>query len=108
VRHSPFGNLSKVAVRSDGVVVGGWVIDPDTTGGVTARLTVNGRLTNIVGAVLSSSSLGRAYPDFGPQHAYLTLLHLARGSQRVCASADNVSGTPGHSTALGCRTVTVP
>jgi hypothetical protein len=108
VRHSPFGNLSTTYVRSDGVVVGGWAIDPDTTGGVTVRLTSNGRQVAVVGAVLYSSSLGRAYPTYGPKHAFQTLLHLPRGTQRLCARADNGTGTPGTARSLGCRYVTVP
>jgi hypothetical protein len=107
VKHTPFGNLSSVVKRTDGVAVAGWAIDPDTTGYVTVRLFVDGKLSRTVGAALSNAGVAAAYPAFGPKHGYSTLLKIARGRHTVCARADNYAGTPGGTAALGCRTITV-
>jgi hypothetical protein len=107
VKHSPFGNLTSVTKRSDGLAVYGWAIDPDTTGGVTVRILFDGKQVRILGAVLSRADVGKAYPDYGPAHGFSTLLHPGRGRHTVCATADNVSGTPGTASGLGCRTITI-
>ncbi|MFN2537647.1 MAG: hypothetical protein ABR549_05785, partial [Mycobacteriales bacterium] len=107
VKHSPFGNLTSVTKRSDGVAVYGWAIDPDTTGGATVRVTFDGKQVRILGAVLSRSDVGAAYPDYGPKHGFSTLLHPGRGKHTICAGADNVTGTPGTASGLGCRTLTL-
>jgi hypothetical protein len=107
VKHSPFGNLTSVTKRSDGLAVYGWAIDPDTTGGVTVRIRFDGKQVRLLGAVLSRADVGKAYPDYGPRHGYSTLLHPGRGRHTICASADNVTGTPGSTAGLGCRTITL-
>jgi hypothetical protein len=107
VKHSPFGNLSSVTRRSDGLALYGWAIDPDTTGGVTVRILFDGKQVRLLGAVLSRADVGSAYPDYGPKHGFSTLLHPGRGRHTVCARADNVTGTPGTASGLGCRTITI-
>ncbi|MDX6220668.1 MAG: hypothetical protein QOJ48_2349 [Frankiales bacterium] len=107
VKHSPIGNLTSVTRRSDGVAVFGWAIDPDTTGGTTVRVTFDGKLVRLLGAVLSRADVGSAYPEYGPKHGFSTLLHPGRGRHTICATADNVQNTPGAAAGLGCRTVTV-
>ena len=107
VKHSPFGNLTSVTKRSDGLAVYGWAIDPDTTGGVTVRITFDGKQVRVLGAVLPRADVGSAYPDYGPKHGFSTLLHPGKGRHTICAGADNVSGTPGTASGLGCRTITI-
>jgi hypothetical protein len=107
VKHSPFGNLTSVTRRSDGLAVYGWAIDPDTTSGVTVRITFDGKQVRLLGAVLSRADVGSAYPDYGPKHGFATLLHPGRGRHTICAGADNVTGTPGTAAGLGCRTLTL-
>jgi hypothetical protein len=107
VKHSPFGNLTSVTKRSDGLAVYGWAIDPDTTGGVTVRITFDGKQVRLLGAVLSRGDVGSAYPDYGPKHGFSTLLHPGKGKHTICAGADNVKDTPGTAVGLGCRTLTL-
>jgi len=107
VRHTPLGVMSRTELRPDGLVVGGWALDPDSAGGVTVRLKVDGRQVALTGATLSNLALATRFPGYGARHAWLTLLHLGRGRHVVCATADNVTGTPGGSGGLGCRTITV-
>jgi hypothetical protein len=107
VRHSPFGNLSSALARPDGVAVRGWAIDPDTTGAVTVRVSVDGGAPRLVAAGQSRTDLGTAYPDYGPAHAFAVLVHPAKGRHRICVTADNARGTPGAATGLGCRTLTL-
>ena len=107
VKHSPFGNLTSVTRRSDGVAVYGWAIDPDTTAGTTVRITFDGKQVRLLGAVLSRADVGSAYPDYGPKHGFSTLLHPGPGKHTICAGADNVTGTPGSAAGLGCRVITL-
>ena len=107
VKHSPFGNLTSVTKRPDGLAVYGWAIDPDTTGGTTVRITFDGKQVRLLGAVLSRADVGSAYPDYGPKHGFSTLLHPGRGRHTIGAGADNVTGTPGSASGLGCRTITL-
>ncbi|MCU1603460.1 MAG: hypothetical protein JWO22_4169 [Frankiales bacterium] len=107
VKHSPLGNLTSVTRRSDGLAVYGWAIDPDTTGGVTVRITFDGKPVRVLGAVLSRADVGSAYPDYGPRHGFSTLLHPGKGKHTVCAGADNAKDTPGTASGLGCRTLTI-
>jgi hypothetical protein len=107
VRHTPFGNLTSVTKRPDGLAVYGWAIDPDTTGSLTARILFDGKQVRVLGAVRSRADVGKAYPDYGPRHGFSTLLHPGRGRHTVCATADNVTGTPGSRSGLGCRTITL-
>jgi hypothetical protein len=107
VKHSPFGNLTSVTRRADGLAVFGWAIDPDSTGGTTVRITFDGKQVRLLGAVLSRPDVGSAYPDYGPKHGFSTLLHPGKGRHTVCAGADNVNNTPGTAAGLGCRTITL-
>jgi peptidoglycan hydrolase-like protein with peptidoglycan-binding domain len=107
VQHTPFGNVSSVKVRKDGVAVTGWAIDPDTTGGVTVRIRVNGVTWTVLGAVVNRPDVGRLYPAYGPKHGFSSVLHLRKGKHSICGLADNVKNTPGSARGLGCATVTV-
>jgi hypothetical protein len=107
VKHTPFGNFSSVTRRPDGLAVYGWAIDPDTAGSITVRLRFDGRQVAVVSASRPNAGLGRAYPDYGPNHVYSVLLHPGSGRHTLCAYADNAQGTPGTAAGLGCRTVTI-
>src|SRR5205807_2147313 len=107
VRHNPVGVAPVLGRNGSAVTAAGWAVDPDTTAGVTVRITFDGKPVRVLGAVLSRADVGAAYPDYGPKHGFSTLLHPAAGKHTICAGADNVSGTPGSASGLGCRVVTV-
>ena len=102
----PFGNgYDKLAGVTGGIELKGWAIDPDTTGSIKVRVTVDGVNTYVV-ADQARADIGKAYPSYGENHAFATTIPAAAGSHQVCVTAVNVGA--GSSKSFGCRTVSVP
>jgi peptidoglycan hydrolase-like protein with peptidoglycan-binding domain len=102
ISHSPVGSKPSVAVRSTGVAFSGWAIDQDTTKPVTVLVTLDGRGIARIPADLSRLDLRSRFPDYGTAHGWSKIMKVAKGSHTVCVRGDNVAGTVGGSTNLGC------
>ena len=103
----PFGNgFDKITGVTGGVEVKGWAIDPDTAAPIKVRITVDGASATDVTADVARADLGTAYPDYGPNHAFLTTVAAGAGTHQVCVTALNVGA--GANKAFGCQQVTVP
>lgn len=101
---SPIGTIDAVSVRPGAVVVSGWAIDPDVAGPIDVHVYVDS-VGVAVRADGSRPDVGAVFPAYGPAHGYTAEIP-ARGTVRVCAYGINVG--IGSTTALGCRSVTVP
>jgi hypothetical protein len=104
ISHNPLGSVPSVAVRSTGVGFAGWAIDQDTTKPVTVLLTIDGRGAARLPANLARTDLSARYPDYGTAHGWSKVLRLPHGLHKACVRADNVVGTPGAASNLGCTT----
>jgi hypothetical protein len=51
--------------------------------------------------------VAKIHPGYGAAHGFDKRLTVAPGQHTVCAYGLNQAGTPGGTSALGCRTVTV-
>ncbi|MDX6267254.1 MAG: hypothetical protein QOD70_1994, partial [Frankiales bacterium] len=101
------GSLGVVRTRPGGtVLVTGWALDPDTAATSSVSIRVDGKAVRTLTAQ-STGGLPAAWTPWGSQHAYTTALDLPAGLRSVCVTALNAPGTPGSSTALGCRSVLV-
>ncbi|MGD8195589.1 hypothetical protein ACEXQB_013945 [Herbiconiux sp. P18] len=100
---SPIGGMD-ARVEGGRIIVNGWTIDPDTTAPLAVHVYVNGVGAAITTADFSRPDVGRAYPDFGPNHGINVSTPAVRGANSVCAYGINVG--PGTNTLLGCQTVT--
>jgi hypothetical protein len=116
----PFGNFDTVD-ETGAFRITGWAIDPDTTGPTriltwfckptwcTAGTTVGINSSEI--ADKPRPDVGAAYPEFGPNHGFDTVVFpafwedLAPGVYDLCVDARNLPG--GNGTRLGCRPVTL-
>ena len=113
VRTAPLGQLTAVrpvpgrTVPAGTVAVTGWQLDPDRAGPGTVELSTDGRRIATLVADRNRPDIGAAHPGYGNAHGFSGLLRLVPGVHRVCATGLNTPGTPGSSTALGCRAVTV-
>ena len=104
--HDPFGSLGKVTGGHNQVRVGGWAIDPDTSGPVDVHVYVDGVGVNLGAAAGPRSDVGLVYPGWGHRHGFDATITVGPGSRQVCAYAIDVAG-PGANRALGCTRVQV-
>lgn len=102
ISHNPVGSKPSVAVRSTGVAFSGWSIDQDTTKPVTVLVTLDGHGVARIPANLTRTDLRTRYADYGTAHGWSKVMRVAKGAHTVCVRGDNVAGTVGTSTNLGC------
>lgn len=101
---SPFGNFESAGGVSDGIQIGGWAIDPDTTAPIYLWVTVDGVGQHVL-ANRDRPDLASVFPAYGSAHGFAATIPASLGTHRVCATASNVGA--GSHTPLGCRTVDV-
>ena len=108
VRHAPVGVATWARpVPGVGVSLSGWALDPDTTAATSVALSVDGVRVPDLHAGSTSAAAAAAWPGYGTGHGWSTTLRLAAGRHRVCVALADAVGTPGTSTALGCRSVLI-
>ncbi|MGY3262596.1 hypothetical protein [Frigoribacterium sp. 2355] len=92
VTGSPSMLLDEVSSPSAGAVLArGWTIDPDTVDPLRVHVYVDGLLQTKVTADVEKSSLGTAFPAFGPRHQFsASVAGLAAGQHSVCLYSINV------------------
>jgi hypothetical protein len=102
----PIGSLDPVTTGLAQLRIRGWLIDPDTAASGRVVLYVDGGALNVA-ADVDRPDVAHAHPGYGALHGYDKRLTVAPGQHTVCAYGLNQAGTPGGTSALGCRTVTV-
>lgn len=115
---SPFGSFDRVEPyynfltgRFDRLSIQGWAIDPDSTGPVTVRVYTGpiwpAPLVATVVADKPRPDVGAAYPPYGNNHGFSTLVPWpGSSSATVCLTGVNIS--TGQDREIGCKTVAVP
>lgn len=102
---NPFGHFDSAARSSGGGVrVAGWAIDPNTVNAVEVHAYVNGTFVGAFSAGTSRSDVGAAFPAFGANHGFDTIVWDPGGPLQVCLFAINV-GPGSTNPLLGCRSV---
>ncbi|MFT4211421.1 MAG: hypothetical protein QM626_06060 [Microbacterium sp.] len=96
---APFGAFDTMSVSGTSALIRGWAIDPDTTGPIAYRVTVNGVATTYT-ASFTRPDVGAVYPAYGAKHGFEKTIDLPNADAEVCVTAIN---TDGADTYLGCR-----
>ena len=99
---SPIGLLDSVTRSAEGIALRGWAIDLDTTAPVDMHIYVSG-VNTLVPASSSRPDVGAAFPGYGDNHGFSTMVPARGASSDVCVYAINV-GSGAHRL-LGCRKV---
>lgn len=102
--HSPFGHFNRISMAESVAQVTGTAIDPDTVAPIEVTVMLDGRTVRTVLARRWNRDVARRHPHYGGHHDFAVRVPIANGSHRICAIARNVQR--GHSTRLGCGTVT--
>lgn len=102
---SPFGSVDLVSQVLGGVLVKGWVIDPDVDGPAKVKVLVDGSAVATLTADLPRRDVGRAQPGFGPRHGFEAIIAVDGGTHEICIRAKDVG--KGRARTLGCRTIAV-
>lgn len=110
--HDPVGSLDGITARgATTLTVKGWAIDPDRTSwAVRVRASVDGQ------DVPTATTLASAWrPDIAdpahaitPAHGYVLQVQAPATARQVCVRAQNIEGTPGADTVLGCLPIPLP
>ena len=101
---TPMGRLDAATRGVGNISVGGWAVDPTTTGPIPVHVYVDG-----VGAAITTANQPRpdvaaAIPGAGADHGFVAAFGAATGQHTVCAYAISASGGPNPS--IGCQRVT--
>jgi hypothetical protein len=103
VGSTPVGSLDLVRATPDGVVVGGWAFDPDTSDPIDVHVYVDGRPT-VVRAAGSRPDVAAVYRR-GDRAGFDARITADAGRHDVCVYMINAPS--GVNPLLGCRTVEV-
>jgi hypothetical protein len=101
----PFGHLDNVIPRAGGVLVTGWVIDPDTTRPILISIQTELGWQGPHLANRSRPDVGSVHREYGDRHGFEVVVPLAPGPHMVCVWAEDVAG--GTAIQLGCRNVSL-
>lgn len=104
----PFGNVDQVEWQGGynaGLMIRGWAIDPNTTGGIDIHVYANGSFAGAVNTTDYRPDVGAAYPGYGDYHGFVLRIRPEfEGDITVCSYAINV-GAGTTNPLLGCSTV---
>ena len=108
VSASPQGRLDVVRLAPGGAQVVGWAADTDDPAKLPLAFTVDGAPAGTGTASRPRSDVGSAFPWFGPDRGFNTIvsLPLTAGVRRVCVFTVDLPTT--ERVELGCGNVTVP
>ena len=100
----PIGSLDAVTLSPGVITVSGWAFDPDSV--ASSEVHVYAGTTGVARmADQPRSDVGRAFPGYGDNHGYSTIITATPGAQTVCAYGIDSENPQAHAT-LGCRQVT--
>ncbi len=100
----PFGSLDLAVGRPDGIVLGGWALDPDTDDPVGVHVYVDGTLAAVVSANADRPDVAAAYHR-GAAHGFAVSIPAAAGAHQVCTYLINLPA--GGNPLLACTVVNV-
>ncbi|MGA1813654.1 hypothetical protein VH571_14835 [Frondihabitans sp. 4ASC-45] len=103
---SPFGAVDVVRAAPGGILVSGWVADPDTTSSIRARIAVDGKTVRTLAAANSRPDVAKAHPAVGALHGFSTVVPATEGARRVCVTGVN-TGRGSDTPVEDCTTVAV-
>ena len=98
---NPIGGIDAISSGGLNGFMLGWTIDRDSTGPISARVTVNGRTAALVTAGATRAGLSGVYPEYGDAHGFFVGYRLDPGPNRVCLVGVNVG--PGTDSTIACR-----
>lgn len=104
VAGAPIGRLDAVSAATGALTVRGWAFDPDVTGPVSVRISIDGSVRT-VRADRSRPDVGAAFPAAGSAHGFEQRYTATKGKRQVCASVVDDKG--GFTVSIGCLSVTV-
>ena len=109
VDHDPFGSLDEATVGIGGAVrVGGWALDPDTTGAIGVHVYVDGARRAELSTTIERGDVAAAFPGGGSLHGFaVTVPALGEGTHTVCAYGINAGAGAANSLLGRCRVVSV-
>lgn len=104
----PVGSFdSASSPRVNTVRVGGWALDPDSTGSALIDVKVNGVVVSTQPAGASRPDIGTVFNTFGDNHGFDFVVSTIGGSTKsICIDVRNL-GTYGDTVSLGCKNVAV-
>jgi hypothetical protein len=100
----PVGALDTLESGMESFTLGGWALDPDTTGPIDVKVYLDGKMAQAITANTSRADVGRVYGN-GDYHGFQTTLAATFGPHKVCIYA--VDSWDGSSANVGCSTVNV-
>jgi metallopeptidase family M12-like protein len=102
----PFGGFDYISRAPGGARLKGWAIDPDTADPIAIRVLVDGTPAMVDLANQNDPGLGAAFPEYGPNHGYNTLVPMTPGNHNVCVWAVNQG--PGSDAQVGaCKSINI-
>jgi hypothetical protein len=104
LQDNPVGKVESALQYPGGVTIGGWVLDPDTTGPVSVRVYADGKWVSSGVANLPRPDLAAGYPYNGTNHGFSIFTPLSPGNHVLCAYGMNI-GAGTLNTRFGCVTV---
>ncbi|MFN3950243.1 hypothetical protein [Microbacterium sp.] len=104
VAGAPIGNIDVVTGGNRALALWGWAFDPDVTGPVDVRVSIDG-VVRTVTAGRPRADVAAAYPKAGPRHGFDQRFSAAKGTRKVCVSIPDDRGK--YSVDLGCKYVIV-
>jgi len=103
---SPFGTADSIARVPGGIRVAGWSIDPDLRLNANqVHVVVDVTVFNLGNAAVGRPDVGAAFPYWGANHGFDTVLPVTLGPNNVCVWAINAAGTAGANRFLRCQFV---
>ena len=101
---APVGALDSVSSGMESFTVGGWAVDPDTTGPITVHVYLDGNAIQALSANTSRPDVGLA-KGMGDNHGFNGTVKASYGKHEVCIYAIDSWG--GSNPGVGCSTVDV-
>jgi hypothetical protein len=108
LNYNPQGAIKSLTETTTGILVKGWIIDPDTTGAIQADVYVDNVMKGRMTANISRNDIPTSWvPIYGRLHGYQATIPLATGTHSVCIRGLNVSaGSPGNGN-TSCLSITL-
>lgn len=104
---SPFGKLERIDPDFGQTRITGWAIDADKDVPIGIEIAVDGLPPITVSTDQPRPDITKTYTRYTSTHGFQTTLPLTDGPHTICVKAVNAADTPGTSTALECRKITV-
>ncbi|MFG6502802.1 hypothetical protein [Microbacterium sp. P05] len=102
---SPVGSIDRIEGIDGGISLQGWAFDPDSPDPIEVHAYVDDAGTPFV-ANGARPDVAAAYPGWGGQHGFDTVLPASRGAHQLCLFAINVKS--GETLNMTCEEVVVP